>query len=188
VPTSIPDPFQDRLDSLEKTVANLARDLRALRTVVERLHRQRDGATADPIPPSLRVERRWLGERALGVIDDVGDANPVTLRTPQGSVVIRVPAQRSGKGRHRKESRLAAPGRRVGWGLADQAVSSITNFAVGIVVARSLGPVEFGIFGLAWVTYAVLLNISRGLATDPLAVRFSGAPTASWRRPWTRAK
>jgi len=51
VPTSIPDPFQDRLDSLEKTVANLARDLRALRTVVERLHRQRDGATADPIPP-----------------------------------------------------------------------------------------------------------------------------------------
>jgi len=123
-----------------------------------------------------------LGERALGVIDDVGDANPVTLRTPQGSVVIRVPAQRSGKGRHRKESRLAAPGRRVGWGLADQAVSSITNFAVGIVVARSLGPVEFGIFGLAWVTYAVLLNISRGLATDPLAVRFSGAPTASWRR------
>jgi len=49
VPTSIPDSFQDRLDSLEKTVANLARDLRALRTVVERLDRQRDGATAPPV-------------------------------------------------------------------------------------------------------------------------------------------
>jgi len=49
VPTSIPDSFQDRLDSLEKTVANLARDLRALRTVVERLDQQRDGATAAPI-------------------------------------------------------------------------------------------------------------------------------------------
>jgi len=50
VPTSIPDSFQDRLDSLEKTVANLARDLRALRTVVERLG-QRDGATTDAIQP-----------------------------------------------------------------------------------------------------------------------------------------
>lgn len=49
MPTSIPDSFQDRLDSLEKTVANLARDLRALRTVVERLDQQRDGATAAPI-------------------------------------------------------------------------------------------------------------------------------------------
>ena len=51
VPTSIPDPFQDRLDSLEKTVANLARDLRALRTVVERLDPQRDGATVRPNQP-----------------------------------------------------------------------------------------------------------------------------------------
>jgi len=49
VPTPIPDPFQHRLDSLEKTVANLARDLRALRTVVDRLDGQRDGATARPI-------------------------------------------------------------------------------------------------------------------------------------------
>ena len=49
MPTSIHDLFQDRLDSLEKTVANLARDLRALRTVVERLDRQRDGATAAPV-------------------------------------------------------------------------------------------------------------------------------------------
>ena len=32
---------------------------------------------------------------------------------------------------------------RLSWGLADQAVSSLTNFAVGIVVARSLGgPIE----------------------------------------------
>ena len=51
MPTSIPDPFQDRLDSLEKTVANLARDLRALRTVVERLDQQRNGAAAHGIQP-----------------------------------------------------------------------------------------------------------------------------------------
>ncbi|MFR9805612.1 hypothetical protein ACL02T_25500 [Pseudonocardia sp. RS010] len=67
------------------------------------------------------------------------------------------------------------------WGLADQAVSSLTNFAVGIVVARSLGAVEFGAFGLAWVTYGVVLNLCRGLATDPLLVRFSGVERMSWR-------
>ena len=52
VPSSIPDPFQDRLDSLEKTVANLARDLRALRTAVDRLDQQRTGA-ARPLQPDL---------------------------------------------------------------------------------------------------------------------------------------
>ena len=51
MPASIPDSFQDRLDSLEKTVANLARDLRALRAVVERLDQQRDGATSHSIQP-----------------------------------------------------------------------------------------------------------------------------------------
>jgi O-antigen/teichoic acid export membrane protein len=60
-------------------------------------------------------------------------------------------------------------------------VSSLTNFSVVIFVARSLGPREFGIFSLAYVTYSVALNVSRGLATDPLVVRFSGVSTASWR-------
>ena len=72
--------------------------------------------------------------------------------------------------------------RRLGWGLADQAVSSLTNFAVSIYVARSLGASEFGAFSLAYVTYAFVLNASRGLATDPLLVRFSGAELPAWRR------
>ncbi|MEV0803784.1 hypothetical protein AB0I34_39240 [Kribbella sp. NPDC050281] len=72
--------------------------------------------------------------------------------------------------------------RRLTWGLADQAVTSLVSFVVGIVVARSLGAVEFGAFSLAWVTYGVVVNISRGLATDPLAVRFSGVPRPVWRK------
>jgi len=76
---------------------------------------------------------------------------------------------------------------RLSWGLADQAVSSLTNFAVGVVVARSLGVTAFGVFTLAWVTYGVVLNVSRGLATDPLVVRFSGAPAASWRTAVSQA-
>lgn len=85
------------------------------------------------------------------------------------------PAERAGR-----TAKRAMVGR-LSWGLADQAASSMTNFAVGIYVARSLGPAAFGAFSLAWVTYGVVLNVSRGLATDPLVVRFSGVPEASWR-------
>ncbi len=72
--------------------------------------------------------------------------------------------------------------RRLGWGVADQAVSSLTNAAVSIYVARTLGAVQFGAFSLAYVTYSFALNASRGLATDPLMVRFSGAELPAWRR------
>jgi O-antigen/teichoic acid export membrane protein len=71
---------------------------------------------------------------------------------------------------------------RLSWGIADQAVSSITNFAVSIYVARVLGATQLGAFSLAYVTYGFLLNASRGLATDPLLVRFSNADVPSWRR------
>jgi glycosyltransferase involved in cell wall biosynthesis len=68
------------------------------------------------------------------------------------------------------------------WGVADQALSSLTNFAVAIVVARSLGIEELGAFSIAFATYLIAINASRGLATDPLVVRYSGAELPSWRR------
>lgn len=71
--------------------------------------------------------------------------------------------------------------RRLGWGVADQAVSSLTNFAASIYVVRTLGPTQFGAFGLAYVTYGFALNASRGLSTDPLMVRFSGTSIRKWR-------
>jgi O-antigen/teichoic acid export membrane protein len=73
-------------------------------------------------------------------------------------------------------------GRRLGWGVADQAVSSITNFAVNIYIARDLGSIQYGAFALAYVTYGFVLNASRGLATDPLMVRFSDTDLSAWRR------
>ncbi|GAA2296974.1 hypothetical protein OKJ48_27245 [Streptomyces kunmingensis] len=94
--------------------------------------------------------------------------NPTTTARPAGS------------------ARRAVAGR-LSWGLADQAASSISNFVVGIYVARSLGLAAFGVFSLAWVTYGVVLNVSRGVATDPLVVRFSGVPTASWRAAAARS-
>ncbi len=72
--------------------------------------------------------------------------------------------------------------RRFGWGLADQMVSSLSNAALSFYVARVLGATAFGAFSLAYVTYSFALNASRGLATDPLLVRFSGAQHTVWRR------
>ena len=72
--------------------------------------------------------------------------------------------------------------RRLSWGIGDQIVSSLTNFAVGIYIVRTLGAVQFGVFSLAYVTYGFALNASRGLSTDPLMVRFSGTDRATWRR------
>ena len=79
-------------------------------------------------------------------------------------------------------SRARQLGRRLGWGVADQGVSSLTNFVVNLYVARTLGAEQYGAFGLAWVTYAFALNASRGLATDPLMVRFSYTDEPTWRR------
>ena len=87
-----------------------------------------------------------------------------------------------GAGQRGVPGRLRGLGGRFGWGLADQAVSSLTNFAVSLYVARTLGAVQFGAFSLAYVTYSFVLNASRGLATDPLTVRFSGVATPAWRK------
>ena len=78
--------------------------------------------------------------------------------------------------------RFRGVARRLGWGVADQAVSSLTNFAMTLYVARVLGAVPFGAFSLAYVTYSFALNASRGLATDPLMVRFSGPRNAAWQQ------
>jgi O-antigen/teichoic acid export membrane protein len=71
--------------------------------------------------------------------------------------------------------------RRLGWGVADQGVSSVSNLALGLFVARSFDAASFGAFALAFVTYTVVINAVRGLGTDPLLVRFSGEPDDRWR-------
>jgi O-antigen/teichoic acid export membrane protein len=87
----------------------------------------------------------------------------------------------SGK-KERSNSLLRRGFGRLGWGVADQGVSSVTNAAISLYAARALPVADFGAFSLAYVTYAFALNASRGLATDPLMVRFSGADRATWRR------
>ncbi|MBO0820814.1 MAG: hypothetical protein J2P26_08210 [Nocardiopsaceae bacterium] len=87
-----------------------------------------------------------------------------------------------GRGAARPWHLVRKAARRIGWGIADQGMSSLTNFAVNIYIARTLGAQQYGAFSLAYVTYAFILNGSRGLSTDPLLVRFSGVDVPAWRR------
>lgn len=72
--------------------------------------------------------------------------------------------------------------RRLSWGMADQGMSSLTNFLLSAFVARSLGAAEFGAFSLAYVTYGLGINAARGLAVEPLLIRFSDTSLRAWRR------
>jgi O-antigen/teichoic acid export membrane protein len=74
-----------------------------------------------------------------------------------------------------------AAGKRAAWGLADQAFSSLTNFALSAVIARSVSPREFGGFALVFATYLLALGIARALSTLPLLVRFSAVSDEEWR-------
>jgi O-antigen/teichoic acid export membrane protein len=71
---------------------------------------------------------------------------------------------------------------RLSWGLADQVMSTLTNFLLTTLVARTLGAAEFGAFTLAYVTYGLAINTSRGVSIEPLLIRFSGTDNLTWRR------
>ncbi len=71
---------------------------------------------------------------------------------------------------------------RLTWGVADQAITTLTNFLLSIYVARTLGAAQFGAFSLAYMTYGFAINASRGLSVEPLLIRFSGTDLLIWRR------
>ena len=57
--------------------------------------------------------------------------------------------------------------RRLGWGVADQGMSSITNFALSLYIARELGAVRYGAFAFAYVTYSFAINASQRSGDRP---------------------
>ncbi len=66
--------------------------------------------------------------------------------------------------------------RRAGWAIADQAFSSLTNFALGVLVARTVDLAAFGAFSLAFAAYLVAVSVTRAYPMDPLAIRYAAAP------------
>ncbi|MGI8882330.1 MAG: hypothetical protein ACR2KJ_17820 [Jatrophihabitans sp.] len=59
--------------------------------------------------------------------------------------------------------------------MADQILSSLSNFALAVLVARGLGSDAFGAFSLAFSLYAYALTVSRMLVSQPLMIRYSGS-------------
>ncbi len=72
--------------------------------------------------------------------------------------------------------------RRAGWGLGDQALSSLTNFALGVLIARTVGVEQFGAFSLAFAAYLLVLSVCRAYPMEPLPIRYSSAPQAAFRQ------
>ena len=72
--------------------------------------------------------------------------------------------------------------KRGAWGVADKSLSSLTNFALTIVVARSVTLPEFGAFTLAFATYGIALGASAAIVSGPLSIRFSDCDVTEWRR------
>src|SRR6266487_4383528 len=125
------------------------------------------------------------------LIDDLGASPARFLAGPRRMMLFDTVRRRGAVSAARRPTlatwRLIRRGcQRLSWGVADQGMSSISNYAVNIYIARTLGAVEYGAFALAFVTYGFALNASRGLATDPLLVRFSGTDIPTWRQAVTK--
>jgi O-antigen/teichoic acid export membrane protein len=54
--------------------------------------------------------------------------------------------------------------------LTDQFVSSATNFAIGVLVARAGGADALGAFGIAFLIWLAVLALSRALISEPMTV------------------
>jgi O-antigen/teichoic acid export membrane protein len=76
---------------------------------------------------------------------------------------------------------------RVIWTFADQALSSLTNAALAIVVAKAVSKDEFGAFSLALVTFAFTIGLGRSMIGDPYVVRFTEADPITRRRATSQA-
>lgn len=68
--------------------------------------------------------------------------------------------------------------RRAGWTVSDQALTSVGNLLLAVVVARAVPLAEFGAFAIAFAVYLFALGVSRAVSTDPLVVRHSTGSAA----------
>lgn len=67
------------------------------------------------------------------------------------------------------------------WALGDQILSSATNFAAGVVVARTIGPAGYGSFTLAFGSWVILLGATRAMLVQPYTVVASGTSAQEWQ-------
>jgi hypothetical protein len=76
---------------------------------------------------------------------------------------------------------------RFGWALADQLLSSATNFLLALLVARTVGARDLGAFSVAYTTFTFSLGAVRAIAGELLVVRHSAVSADDWRGGVKRA-
>jgi arginine exporter protein ArgO len=54
--------------------------------------------------------------------------------------------------------------------LADQLVSSVSNFALGVLIARAGGADALGTFGIAFLVWVAVMGANRALVAEPMTV------------------
>ena len=67
---------------------------------------------------------------------------------------------------------------RVTWSIVDQCLSSVTNFALTVLVAHFTSLRHFGAFELAYSLYLFLVIASRAVSSEPLLIRLADPPFA----------
>ena len=79
--------------------------------------------------------------------------------------------------------RSAGLGRRALLGLIDQGLSSVTNFALNILVVSSVSSADYGAFALAYATYFLARSVVIALVGQPLLIRHTDEERVDGRTP-----
>lgn len=69
-----------------------------------------------------------------------------------------------------------------GWNLADQVLSSVTNVAMSILIARNVSAEGFGMFSVAFLIFSLTIGAVRALVAMPLSMRNAGDEGEDRRR------
>ncbi|WP_235013697.1 hypothetical protein [Parafrankia sp. Ea1.12] len=140
---------------------------------------------------------RWAGPAssgsaagaAAGEGDPVdGTARPGRARHARGggsgTGALEVAEQRPGTGPAAAEEAVVGGGStkaKAIWTLADQGVSSATNAAVSLLIARQVSSSEYGSFAIAYIIFSVIIGISRAGGCLPLGISYSGKSVSEFR-------
>jgi len=68
-----------------------------------------------------------------------------------------------------------------GWGIADQAIYSLTNLGLTFLVASTVSAAEFGAFASVYVCYLVVYGLVDGSVGEVFTIQFAGTPRRRWR-------
>jgi O-antigen/teichoic acid export membrane protein len=78
-----------------------------------------------------------------------------------------------------KKRKKQSAGGRLAVMTVDQMISGASNVLIAVLAARALTAAEFGLFGIVFLVYMILVGVTRALVSDPLLVH----PIESRERP-----